>query len=124
MARVAWLGLDGRERSARAMHDIRDALPGPRTISRRVPSVPNHAHATPRRQEPSMLADSDTVGQISYDYDEFCKDYGHPTGRVFTFEVTQGAVTYVYADVIGLVQGDEVIFSLDASDLVQTRKAH
>jgi hypothetical protein len=38
--------------------------------------------------------------------------------------VTQGAVTYVYADVIGLVQGDEVIFSLDASDLVQTRKAH
>jgi hypothetical protein len=106
------------------MHDIRGAPPGPRTTSRRVPSVLNHAHVTPRSQEPSMLADSDTVGQISYDYDEFCKDYGHPTGRVFTFEVTQGAVTYVYADVIGLVQGDEVIFSLDASDLVQTRKAH
>lgn len=43
---------------------------------------------------------------------------------MFTFELTQGAVTYVYADVIGLVQGDEVIFSLDASDLVLTRKAH
>jgi hypothetical protein len=71
-----------------------------------------------------MQIGPDQVGQISYDYDEFCKDYGHPTGRVFTFEVTQGAVTYVYADVIGLVQGDEVIFSLDASDLVLTRKAH
>jgi hypothetical protein len=86
--------------------------------------VVNHAHLTSGKQEAIMQADSDYVGQISYDYDEFCKDYGHPTGRMFTFELTQGAVTYVYADVIGLVQGDEVIFSLDASDLIQTRKAH
>jgi hypothetical protein len=71
-----------------------------------------------------MQVDADCVGQISYDYDEFCKDYGHPAGRMFTFEVTHRAVTYVYADVIGLVQGDEIIFSLDASDLVQTRKGH
>ena len=71
-----------------------------------------------------MQADLGQVGQISYDYDEFCEDYGHPSGSVFTFEVTHGAVTYVYADVIGFVHGDEVIFSLDASDLVLTRKAH
>jgi len=71
-----------------------------------------------------MRAGPDQVGQISYDYDEFCQDYGHPTGRVFTFEVTQAGITYVYADVIGLVQGDEVVFSLEASDLVLTRKAH
>jgi hypothetical protein len=43
---------------------------------------------------------------------------------MFTFEVTHRAITYVYADVIGQVEGDEVVFSLDASDLVQTRKAH
>lgn len=71
-----------------------------------------------------MQADSDHLGQISYDYDEFCKDYGPPAGRLFTFELTQGAVTQVYADVIGFVEGDEVIFCLDESDLVLTRKAH
>jgi hypothetical protein len=43
-----------------------------------------------------MQVDADCVGQISYDYDEFCKDYGHPAGRMFTFEVTHRAVTYVY----------------------------
>lgn len=72
----------------------------------------------------SELPDSEVLGQISYDYDEFCKDYGPPAGRLFTFELTQGAVTQVYADVIGIVRGDEVIFRLDESDLVQTRKAH
>jgi hypothetical protein len=77
-----------------------------------------------RKQEVIMQLDSDQVGQISYDYDEFCADYGHPSGNVFTFEVTHGAVTYVYADVVGFVRGDEVIFCLDASDLVLTRKAH
>jgi hypothetical protein len=86
--------------------------------------VPNHRQVTTRKQETIMQADADYVGQISYDYDEFCKDYGHPAGRMFTFEVTHRAITYVYADVIGQVEGDEVVFSLDASDLVQTRKAH
>ena len=71
-----------------------------------------------------MRADSDQVGQISYDYDEFCEDYGHPAGNVYTIEVTHGAVTYVYADVVGVVRGNEVVFCLDAEDLVQTRKAH
>jgi hypothetical protein len=71
-----------------------------------------------------MQAESDHVGQISYDYDEFCKDYGPPAGRLFTFEVTHAAVTYVYADVLGFVRGDEVIFWLAETDLVQTRKAH
>jgi hypothetical protein len=86
--------------------------------------VPIGTTAITFEQEAIMQAEPDQVGQISYDYDEFCKDYGHPSGNMFTFEVTHGAVTYVYADVIGFVSGHEVIFCLDASDLVQTRKAH
>ena len=58
------------------------------------------------------------------DFEEFCNDYGHPAGRLFTFEVTHNAVTYVYADVAGTVSGDEVIFWLSGTDLVDTRKAH
>jgi hypothetical protein len=86
--------------------------------------MPNDIRIATRKQEAIMQADTDYVGQISYNYDEFCKDYGHPAGRMFTFELTHGAVTYVYADVIGFVRGDEVIFCLDETDLVQTRKAH
>ena len=71
-----------------------------------------------------MQAESAYDGQITYDFNEFCKDYGHPTGRLFTFEVTHNAVTYVYADVIGTVRGGEVVFCLNGSDLVDTRKAH
>jgi len=67
---------------------------------------------------------SDSDGQIAYDLEEFCKDYGHPLGRSFTFEVTCDAVTYVYADVIGTVRGGQVIFDLSSEDLVSTRKAH
>jgi hypothetical protein len=63
-------------------------------------------------------------GQIAYDFDEFCSDYGHPSGQMFTFEVTHNAVTYVYADVVGTVRDGEVVFSLNEDDLVQTRKAH
>jgi hypothetical protein len=63
-------------------------------------------------------------GQIAYDLDEFCKDYGHPDGRLFTLEVTCDAVTYVYANVIGTIRAREVIFELNAEDLVDTRKAH
>lgn len=54
------------------------------------------------------LCDSD--GQIAYDLDEFCKDYGHPEGQLFTFEVTCDAVTYVYARVAGTVDAGKVIF--------------
>jgi hypothetical protein len=71
-----------------------------------------------------MQAETMCEGQIAYDFDEFCKDYGHPTGQMFTFEVTHSAVTYVYADVIGTIRGSEVVFSLNEDDLVQTRKAH
>jgi hypothetical protein len=67
---------------------------------------------------------SDFDGQIAYDLEEFCKDYGHPAGQLFTFEVTCNAVTYVYANVIGTVRAREVIFDLNGEDLVGTRKAH
>jgi len=71
-----------------------------------------------------MRSTDEYDGQIEYDYQEFCKDYGHPEGQVFTFEVTHNAVTYVYADVTGTVRGDEIVFDLSGDDLVSTRKAH
>lgn len=67
---------------------------------------------------------SDIDGEIAYDLEEFCENYGHPQGRSFTFEVTCDAVTYVYADVVGIVHAGEVIFELCSEDLVRTRKAH
>ena len=68
---------------------------------------------------------SDMDGQIAYDLDEFCKDYGHPQGKSFTFEVTTcDAVTYVYADVVGSVRAGKVIFEFSSEDLMCTRKAH
>lgn len=63
-------------------------------------------------------------GQIAYDFDEFCRDYGHPQGRSFTLEVTRDAVTYVYADIVGTVNAGKVVFDLNSEDLVRTRKAH
>ena len=69
-----------------------------------------------------FLPDSD--GEITYDLDEFCKDYGHPAGQLFTFEVTCDAVTYVYARVVGTVRTGEVVFELSGDNLVCTRKAH
>ena len=67
---------------------------------------------------------SDFDGQIVYDFEEFCNDYGHPQGQSFTFEVTYDAITYVYAEVTGIVDADKVIFDLISEDLVCTRKAH
>jgi hypothetical protein len=67
---------------------------------------------------------SDVDGQIAYDLEEFCKDYGNPRGLVFTLEVTCDAVTYIYADVVGTVRAGKVIFELTSEDLVCTRKAH
>jgi hypothetical protein len=67
---------------------------------------------------------SDIDGQIAYDLEEFCKDYGHPQGRSFTFEITCDAVTYVYAEVVGTVGAGKVIFELNSEDLVSTRKAN
>jgi hypothetical protein len=32
-------------------------------------------------------------GQIVYDLEEFCRDYGHPAGKLFTFETTCSATT-------------------------------
>ena len=71
-----------------------------------------------------MQAGTRYDGQIAYNFEEFCKDYGHPAGQMFTFEVTHKAVTYVYADVIGTVCDGEVVFCLNGDDLVLTRKAH
>lgn len=71
-----------------------------------------------------MQADTKDDGLITYDFEEFCDDYGHPAGRLFTLEVTHGAVTYIYADVTASVRGSEVVFYLNADDLVLTRKAH
>ena len=67
---------------------------------------------------------SDVDGQIAYDLEEFCNDYGSPHGRLFTFEVTCDAVTYVYADVGGTVHAGKVVFELNSEDLICTRKAH
>lgn len=67
---------------------------------------------------------SEVDGQIVYDFEEFCEDYGHPQGQLFTFEVTCRAVTYVYAGVAGVVRSGKVIFELNGGDLVSTRKAH
>ena len=71
-----------------------------------------------------MQTASEYDGQIAYDLEEFCKDYGHPSGQLFTFEVTCNAVTYVYANVAGTVHASKVIFDLNGDDLVDTRKAH
>ena len=71
-----------------------------------------------------MQTASEYDGQIAYDLEEFCKDYGHPSGQLFTFEVTCNAVTYVYANVAGTVHASKVVFDLIGDDLVDTRKAH
>ncbi len=71
-----------------------------------------------------MRAASDCDGQITYDLEEFCKDYGHPEGQLFTFEITCNAVTYVYANVPGTVRARQVIFDLDGDNLIDARKAH
>lgn len=63
-------------------------------------------------------------GQIIYDFDDFYRDYGDPTGLLFTFEVTSNAVIYVYSGVSGEISGDQVIFDLNHENLVDTRKAH
>ncbi len=69
-------------------------------------------------------SECDGQDQIAFDLEEFCKEYGHPAGQLFTFEVTHHAVTYVYANVIGIVRSHKVIFDLSAKDLVGIRKAH
>lgn len=63
-------------------------------------------------------------GRIEYDFAAFCADHGHPAGRRFTVEVTRDAVTYVYADIMAMIWGDEVVFDLYLEDLVVTRKAN
>ena len=45
-----------------------------------------------------MQTASEYDGQIAYDLEEFCKDYGHPSGQLFTFEVTCNAVTYAFIE--------------------------
>jgi hypothetical protein len=79
---------------------------------------------TARWRVGAKMRPSDVDGQITYDFEEFCEDYGHPQGQLFTFEVTCRAVTYVYAGVAGIVRAGKVIFELSGEDLVSTRKAH
>jgi hypothetical protein len=55
-------------------------------------------------------------GQIAFDLEEFCRDYGHPAGRLFTFEITCDAMTYVYANVAGRVRNRKVVFELSRDD--------
>lgn len=71
-----------------------------------------------------MQASSELDGQVIYDFAEFCRDYGHPSGLSVTFEVTNKSVIYVYAGVIGEVSNDKVVFDLNRENLVDTRKAH
>lgn len=71
-----------------------------------------------------MRTASECDGQIAYDLEQFCRDYGHPAGQLFTFEITCNAVTYVYTNVVGVVRAGEVVFDLNGDDLVCTRKAH
>ena len=63
-------------------------------------------------------------GQVAFDLEEFCRDYGHPAGQLFTFEITCNATTYVYANVAGTVRASKVIFELNGEDLVGTRKTY
>lgn len=62
--------------------------------------------------------------QITFDFAEFCRDYGHPSGLLVTFEVTKDAIVYVYARVAGEVSGDQVVFGLNRENLVDTRRLH
>jgi hypothetical protein len=71
-----------------------------------------------------MRNEPDHDGQIAYDLKEFCEDYGHPAGRLFTVEITCDATTYVYTNVVGTVRAGRVILELYGEDLVGTRKAH
>jgi hypothetical protein len=79
---------------------------------------------TARERVGAKMRLSHVDGQIIYDFEEFCEDYGHPQGQLFTFEVTCNAVTYVYAGVAGVVRAGKVIFELNGDDLVCVRKAH
>lgn len=56
--------------------------------------------------------------------EEFCKDYRHPVGYLFAFEMTCSAITCVYANVIGTVRATKRVFDLNDENLVSTRKAH
>jgi hypothetical protein len=67
---------------------------------------------------------SEHNGQTVYDREEFCRDYGHLAGRLFTFEATCNATIYVYENVAGTIRASKVIFELNGEDLVSTRKAH
>jgi hypothetical protein len=54
------------------------------------------ASRTAKERVGAKMRLSDVDGQITYDLEEFCEDYGHPRGQLFTFEVTCGVLTYIY----------------------------
>jgi hypothetical protein len=71
-----------------------------------------------------MRKELEPDGQIAYDLEEFCRDHGHPAGRLFTVEITRDSTKYVYTNVVGTVRASRVIFDLNGEDLVGTRKAN
>jgi hypothetical protein len=71
-----------------------------------------------------MHGRSELDGQVTYDLADFRRDYGDPLRLSVTFEVVEDAVVYVYADVIGEISGDKVVFDLTRENLVDTRKTH
>ena len=71
-----------------------------------------------------MRATSEDHGQVACDFEEFCKDYGHPTDRLFTVEITCNSVAYVYAKIMGTFRASKVISGLNAEDPLGTRQAH
>src|SRR5215472_17794553 len=54
-------------------------------------TAPKRRHSW-REVDRSMLCRApDYVGQITYELNEFHRDYGDPAGQLFTFEVTHSA---------------------------------
>lgn len=111
--------------AARQSFSPRDRLPANRPATQRNERVASaeataaDAGSRDETQHPSGIG-----GQIAYDLYEFCHDHGHPDGKLFTFEVTCHAITYVFANIAGTVHAQEVIFDLSSKNLICTRKAH
>jgi len=71
--------------------------------------APKRRHSWHEVNRSMLCRAPDYVGQITYDLNEFHRDYGDPAGQLFTFEVTHSATTYVYANVAGEVCGGRSI---------------
>jgi hypothetical protein len=63
-------------------------------------------------------------GVISYDVAEFLHEFGHPAGRTFRVEVTYNGTIFIYDEVVGEIQGNEVVIELAAGMFVGERHLH